>query len=449
LADVNYPIFLRDDSGHVIFIKSIAQFRCNFGKKDIVKFTCWDSTGRPVSLFYENREIQARIISDTNESEKLRQAIIQYARIHGNVGDDLPDDLDTLNIKNLHEWANHNAAECWKARESNKSKYIEHLKKLAEILSPINLLSNLTTLLQHYLGRLLGYYKPNALDTAILNAFYEKLPAPANEILIKQMKIFNHYHHRRSKAGSVMSFIYFRSFGLKNLDDECKLACYSWFAIPVISAKISNNADNSSPTARADLFIGLGEYYELRIDTPTKKIFGTKKPPVDIIRITDIKVLFDPMNPNPFPSSCSDDFTNLPEWVRNRLANHPNALIKTPLPADLRNHIIDYYDLPFPNDYLELMSYADYIGCHDSFEILGLSRVWSYLTPRQYVIVLGEVFGEGYLALLRNAAPGVYFIDHNLDHIPILMGDSLEKALCRAIDEGADSIIETSAEYNE
>jgi S-adenosylmethionine:diacylglycerol 3-amino-3-carboxypropyl transferase len=65
------------------------------------------------------------------------------------------------------------------------------------------------------------------------------------------------------------------------------------------------------------------------------------------------------------------------------------------------------------------------------------------------MFVLGEVFGAGILAVLRNAPPGVYFVDQNLDHIAMYMGNSLKTALYRVLDEGEDKIIETSKEYND
>ena len=139
----------------------------------------------------------------------------------------------------------------------------------------------------------------------------------------------------------------------------------------------------------------------------------------------------------------------LPEWIRSRIAGYPGASMSSPLTADLQVKLIDYYDLPFPDDYLDLVSTAEYVGCPDCFEIFGLSRIWMYMTPREYVVVLGEVFGAGYICLLRSAPPGVYFIDQNLDHIPMQMGDSLKVALYRALDEGEDKIIETSKEYND
>ena len=201
--------------------------------------------------------------------------------------------------------------------------------------------------------------------------------------------------------------------------------------------------------ARVDLVVFRGKYSCLRCDRPLKKIFGSNSPSADEIKISDIKILFDPMEPDPFPTSPCNDMASLPEWIRKRIADCPDAFMYTPLPANLRDKLIDYYDLPFADDYLELVSTTEYVGCPDTFEIYGLSRLWMYLNPREYVMILGEVFGEGYLSIKKNAPPGVYFIDHNGDHIPVFMGNSFEAALSRVLEEGGDKIMDTAKEYNE
>jgi hypothetical protein len=311
-----------------------------------------------------------------------------------------------------------------------------------------DLVDRVTKASYHYIGRLFGGYRSKTLDRTILNAFHGALPIPAGEILSQQMKMFNHYARWRSRPGSQVTFSYRQGLDMKELDSEYKLPFSIRQEVSVASVRISARGVDSGPLARVDLFIFGGECESLKFDLSPKKIFGSYNPPIDDILITDIKVLFDPMNPDPCPTSPSKDFAALPEWVRSRIAGYPGASMSSPLAADLRTKLIDYYALPFPDDYLELVSAAEYLECPDCFEIFGLSKIWMYMTPREYVVVLSEVFGAGYICLLRNAPPGVYFIDHNLDHIPMHMGNSLKVALYRALDEGEDKIIATSKEYN-
>lgn len=320
---------------------------------------------------------------------------------------------------------------------------------MSEYMINIDRITRANTLLEHYIGRMIGLYRPKALDIAILDAFRHGLPVTAGETLARQMVRFNHYYHWRSQVGYEVIFDYFRGFGIRGAETENELGFNSAHVLPVASAKVGAHGVASGTTARVDLIVFGGKYSSLRLDHSPIKIFGSRNPSADKIGVSDIKILFDPMDRYPFPTTSSEDFSRLPEWIRSRITNCPGASICTPLTAHLRDRLVDYYELPFPDDYLDLVSTAEYAGCPHSFEIFGLSKIWSYLNPREYVVVIGEVIGQGYISLLRNSEPGVYFIDHNLDHIPIHMGNSLEAALCRVLDEGADKIIDSSKEYNE
>ena len=320
---------------------------------------------------------------------------------------------------------------------------------MSEYMINIDRITRANTLLEHYIGRMIGLYRPRALDLAILEALRRELPSAAGERLAAQIKRFNHYGHWRSRGGYEVTFEYCRGFGIRGAEPENELAFNSPHVMPVASAKVSARGFVSGPSARVDLIVFGGEYSSLMFDLSPKRIFGSRNPSSAEIEISNIKISFDPMNPYPFPTSLSNEVDRLPAWIRSRVANCPGASICTPLAANLRNRLVDFYDLPFPDDYLELVSTAEYVGCPHSFEIFGLSKVWSYINPREYVVVLGEVFSEGYLSFLRNAAAGVYFIDHEWDHIPIHMGNSLEAALCRVLDEGQDKIVDSSKEYNE
>lgn len=317
-----------------------------------------------------------------------------------------------------------------------------------EFIYQPSLFSRVERTLYHHIGRLFGRYKAKPLYIAILEAFGRALPDAAGDILAQQVKRFNHYSRWRSRPGSQVLFSHHRGLYIKELDSKYKLRFNIRQEVPVACARVSARGSGSGPSARVDLFLFGGQYECLKFDLSPKKIFGSHNPPSDDVLISDVRVLFDPMNPDPFPTSPSTDFAALPEWVRSRIAGYPGASMSSPLSADLRQRLIDYYDLPFPDDYLDLVSAAEYVHCPDCFEIFGLSKIWMYMTPREYVVVLGEVFGAGYICLLRNAPPGVYFIDHNLDHIPMQMGNSLKVALYRALDEGENKIIETSKEYN-
>ena len=209
--------------------------------------------------------------------------------------------------------------------------------------------------LEHNIGSMFGLYGPKAIDIAVLDAFRKELPISAGEKLAHQMQKYNHHHHFRSRAGYEVTFYYYRGFGIKEIEPVNKLGFIGSHVMPLASAKVSAHGINSGPIARVDLIVFRGEYDCLRFDVSLKRIFGSRNPSADKIRVSDIKILFDPMDRYPFPTASSEDFSRLPERIRSRIANCPGASICTPLAAHLRDRLVDYYDLPFPDDYLELI----------------------------------------------------------------------------------------------
>lgn len=294
----------------------------------------------------------------------------------------------------------------------------------------------------YFIGRPFGGYQLKPYEKVILKAFHAALPDAAAALFQKQMALFNYIWHSFGRQESIFLHL---GLGFKDLPDSAKLSYRKIAEIPVLCAKITLNKKTDLPVGRVDFIVSNGAFRILIFDKRPRKILGHSYRHLNEIMISDIKLLFDPMNPDPFPTKTTNDINRLPEWVRSLIKSSPIVEMLTPLFEDLRRKIIDYYDLEFPPDYLEFVSAVEYLNC-DDFEILGLSKIWIYITPHEYVLKLAEIKGHGALCLLRGREPGLYYID-NEDHIPVPVGGSLKEAMCKAIDEGVQGWIDSEHLY--
>ncbi len=115
MADVIYPLFLREEGNYFCLIRSLEHLNYRLEENDVEEYTGWDSAGRPLSLYYENKRIHVHIDSDTNESEKLKQAVMNYVKTYVNSEGSYPDDV-AGDLVRLLEWTEKKAEEHWKAK---------------------------------------------------------------------------------------------------------------------------------------------------------------------------------------------------------------------------------------------------------------------------------------------------------------------------------------------
>jgi hypothetical protein len=306
----------------------------------------------------------------------------------------------------------------------------------------INILDTCFRIICYFIGRLFGGYRLKPYEKVILKAFSKELPEEAATIFQKQMALFNYIWHSFGRQDSIFLYL---GLGFKDLPDSVKLSYRNIGEIPIFCAKIHNKARNDLPAGRVDLLIWNGMFKALYFNIRPKRILGRKYKSLNEFIISDIKLLFDPMDPDPFPTKKTNHIGSLPAWVQPLLKSSPVVEMLTPLSEDLRRKIVDYYELEFPPDYLELVSVTEYLDC-DDFEIFGLSKIWIYVTPHEYILKLTEIKGHGALCLLRDREPGLYYID-NEDHIPVPVGGSLKEAMCKALNEGVKEWIDREHLY--
>jgi hypothetical protein len=282
----------------------------------------------------------------------------------------------------------------------------------------------------HYIGKAMGFYRLKPFESAIMEKFVKDMPNPSAVILKAQMSKLNEFSHwYRNQSIEISRF---GLLGYRNLPKDILFPCTELIACPIASLKIRYGA--RFDYLRVDLFINRGAISEILFEKYPKKLLGTRRPHLNAIVFSDINLLFDPMDPDPFPTKTTNDIGSLPEWVQTLLKSSPTVEMLTPLSDNLRQRIVDYYELEFPKDYLEFVSAVEYLDCED-FEIFGLSKIWIYITPDEYVLKLVEIKGHGALCLLRDREPGLYYID-NEDHIPVPIGNSLKETMCKALNEG-------------
>jgi len=114
MTEIIYPLFLREEGDYFCLIKSFEHLNYQLEVNDVEEFTGWDSTGRPVSLYCEKSQVFARIVSDADESEKLRQSVMRHVERYVSADDSYPDDAEG-DLAKMLEWAEMKYEEHWKA----------------------------------------------------------------------------------------------------------------------------------------------------------------------------------------------------------------------------------------------------------------------------------------------------------------------------------------------
>jgi len=292
------------------------------------------------------------------------------------------------------------------------------------------------------IARPFGGYRLKPYEKQILLLLLDNMPATASAVFKDQLNYYNYFSHWVRKQEVLFLKL---NLGFKDLPDSAKMPFREIGTFPVICAKPKSAIKTGLPTARVDILVDNGEFREMIFDLPPRKVFGRRFISEDEISLFDIKLLFDPMNPNPFPTLPFNDASRLPKWLSTSIDPTTISEMYTPLSEEIRLRIVDYYDLQFPDDYLELVSTTEYIDS-DDFEIFGLSKIWIYLTPDEYVLKVVEIKGHGALCLLRGQEPGLYYID-NEDHIPVPIGNSLKEAIHKAAHEGVQDWKDMESDY--
>jgi hypothetical protein len=283
----------------------------------------------------------------------------------------------------------------------------------------------------YLLGRPLGGYRLKPFERSILQEMVSCLPSEAscrmNEQLVV-LKCATHWFGGQSVEFSIRRGLQLppTSVGFHFMPEN---------VFPLASARVAAIGVEGDRQVRVDLFVLRGFICALEFERKPRDVFRLRNPDRASLVISDVHVLFDPMDANPFPCEHTSSLEVLPVWIRSLLGSRECAALWGPLREEDRSRIVDYYDLVFPQDYLDFIATCEYLKCDELIEILGPSQAWVYVTPHEYVIKLADIIGYGALCLLRNREPGLYYID-NEDHIPIPVGNSFREAVEKALTDG-------------
>ena len=304
------------------------------------------------------------------------------------------------------------------------------IERISELPCDVGWFTTANAVITRRLGRLFGRHRLSSLDKLVIQAIGRQLPNNAASTLDGLLTFYNYFPHFDNRRSTEFG----RIGGLKFVrpPHEMRFTC-NIVGVPLAYVVVRNRLDQSRPSVRADLYLSWGHLHGLMFDTKPRRVFGTSTPHPELIEIAEVQVLFDPMDKTVFATEKTDDVSSLPTWVKNLIRKEIRTEMLTPIKETERAAIVRHYGLEFPDDYLELASVTEYLDCEPDFQVNGLSRIWTYMTPQpdEYVHVLADA-GEGYLCLMRGREPGVYYINHS-DLIPINVGRSFREALTRAV----------------
>ncbi|MFA5087674.1 MAG: hypothetical protein WC552_01415 [Candidatus Omnitrophota bacterium] len=80
---VKFPIFGQDKEKSMFIIETSSKLSYHLENIDIEnkEYIGWDGDGKPIEFYLDNNEIQVRYLSSEPESQQLKQAILDYARL--------------------------------------------------------------------------------------------------------------------------------------------------------------------------------------------------------------------------------------------------------------------------------------------------------------------------------------------------------------------------------
>ncbi len=279
---------------------------------------------------------------------------------------------------------------------------------------------------------MLGAYRCYDLDELVLNIVAESLPEEQGNILQFQA---NHGSRCRHLFGNQwVGFSHSRS----NLQEQSMLFRYRGPTRPIASLTLSESQREGDRHLRAEIAIGEGMIREILYDRRPQSVFGEKKPKWQKLAVQGRpKLLFNPNEVDPFPSSQVHDASVLPDWLKAWANDFQATYVSCSLPRNERDRLADFHDLPFPQDYLDTVAQFEQVVLSGGVRILGLSNIWSYITPTEYVVKLADVQGRGVLCMIRNGGEELHYID-NEAHIPVPVGRSFRGAIEHALLHGVD-----------
>ncbi len=294
------------------------------------------------------------------------------------------------------------------------------------------------------IGKLVCWHRRRPYESLVLDRICDALPPLARNCMRMQMSQLNITSHW--DKGQTLTFSSYRKLWHVTPIVSAPFAFSDILLQPVASAIVRGYHNPENHQVRADLYISRGCLCQMSFEQSPRQVFGTSSPRPADIEVSDVHVLFDPMDANPFPCEHASSIEALPVWIRSLLCSRECAAIWGPLSEENRGRIVDYYDLAFPQDYLEFTACCEYLKCDELIEILGPSQAWVYVTPHEYVLKLADIVGYGALCLLRNREPGLYYID-NEEHIPIPVGNSFKEAVEKALTVGVQEWNDQCADF--
>lgn len=284
---------------------------------------------------------------------------------------------------------------------------------------------------KYKLARMSSRFRLSDLDQRILGTIRDNLSRQAAEVLSDQLRFCNFFPHYYGRQ--TMEFLRFQGRALVLPTSDMCFRC-TLQGIPLASVTVApKHGGGCSRSLRVDLSLSQGRLYHMSYAQRPKKVFQTSRLSTEEFYVADVDVLFDPMVDDAFTALETDDRGRLPKWLVDVLPVDKPITMLASLKSHERARIIDHYGLAFPSDYLELVESIEYLRCANAFEILGPSRIWSFLTPQEYLVVLADS-GYGYICLRRDATPGLCFFGHS-DLMPVPLPNSFQQALERAIVE--------------
>lgn len=273
-------------------------------------------------------------------------------------------------------------------------------------------MAGLVELLDHALKRVFGSAKLRPYESAVLDAWRDRLSEDAGAILEKELALYDYV--QRQSADKITCFFCLRDRGCSTWPADAFFPLRTTEDIPVARVTLARTDGGAKTHLQADVVMGDGRLLSIDFNTRPAMVFPKEVRGQDVA-VMDLELFADPMSPDPYRTEPFADAKQLKGWLREWAGKWELTDLRHPLPPAIRSELVGRFDSTLPPDYLELVGQTEgaQVG---RCKVNGLSQVWNFPWPDESFYILADIKGRGAVGVRQGDSDGVlYYLDNEDD----------------------------------
>ena len=291
-------------------------------------------------------------------------------------------------------------------------------------------MAGLLEVVDYLLKRLFGSTKLHAYERHALDAWRSRLSPVAVAILDRQLGRYDFV--QRQSAGKATYLFCLRDPSCAKWPSDALFPLRTEDARALARIKLTAGGGQSRPSLAAAVMVGQGRFLGIEFDRRPDRVFpkGVK---AEEIEVTDVKLLADPMSPDPYATAPLTDTGQLRGWLREWAESWELREARQPLPPASGEKLIGQVEAKLPADYLVLVAQVEGLQAGHC-RIHGLSQIWNFVWPDESFYILADIEGRGAVGVRRGDEDGVLYYLDNEDDEAQAVGTSLRAVIERELE---------------